>query len=232
MSTPTDQPGGSRERLLAAYQQALGHDLPNRLVAVQGLVQLLQLEEGDKLSAEGREYLEQLAALARRAHEMVRALAEVGQLVRAARSGEATSLAEAAREAGLTVNQLYPHVSIEYHFTNPAARLNVARPALYQVFVQLLRNAAQAAFGDRPLCIQVGGHEGADGAEFWVTDNGRGLTDAERCRLFEPFAGGAHDGSGKGLGLFLVRQLVDAWGGTLQVESTTGQGATFRVRIR
>src|SRR6266849_10400467 len=146
MSTPIDQPGRSRERLLAAYQQALGHELPNRLVAIQGLVQLLQLEEADNLGAGGRAYLHQLAGLSRRAHEMVRALAEVGQAVRAAQSSAPTDVADVAREAGLAVNQLYPQVCIEYHFTNPAPRLRVARPALYQVIDHLLRNAAQSAF--------------------------------------------------------------------------------------
>jgi signal transduction histidine kinase len=231
MSTPSDQFGGTRERLLAAYQQALGHELPNRLVAIQGLVQLLQLEEGEKLGPEGREYLDQLAGLSRRAHELVRALAEVGRTVRAAHSDEPAEIADVAREAGTTVNQLYPQVSIEYHFTNPAPSLRVARPALYQVFVHLLRNAAQSAFGDQPLCIDVGGRDTSEGVEFWVADDGPGLSEAERGRLFEPFAVGAQDAGGTGLGMFMVSQLVKAWGGRLDVESTVGKGTTYRVRV-
>jgi signal transduction histidine kinase len=231
MSTPIDQPGRSRERLLAAYQQALGHELPNRLVAIQGLVQLLQLEEADKLGPEGREYLDRVAGLSRRAHELVRALAEIGQAVRAAQSSEPTEIADVAREAGTAVNQLYPQVSIEYHFTNPAPRLRVARLALYQVLAHLLRHAAQAGHGDQALCINVGGQDTPTGVEFWVTDDGPGLTDAESDRLFEPFAGGAQDTAGAGLGLFLVSQLVDAWGGRLDVESKVGEGTTLRVRV-
>ena len=231
MSTSCVQSDGPKDRLLAAYQQALGHELPNRLVAIQGLVQMLQLEEADKLGAEGREYLDQLAGLSRRAHEFVRALAEVGQTVRAALSAEPAEIADVAREAGTTVNQLYPHVSIEYHFSNPAPRLRVARPALYQVFVHLLRNAAQGAFGDQPLCIGVGGGNTPEGVEFWVTDGGPGLTETERGRLFDPFAARAKDAGGTGLGMFLVSQIVDAWSGKLDVESTVGKGTTFRVRV-
>jgi two-component system NtrC family sensor kinase len=231
MSTPSDQSVGPRDRLLAAYQQALGHELPNRLVAIQGLVQLLQLEEADKLGPEGREYLDQLAGLSRRAHELVRGLAEVGQAVRAAQATEPAEIADVAREAGTTVNQLYPHVCIEYHFSNPSPRLRVARPALYHVFVHLLRNAAHAAFGDQPLCIDVGGRDTSEGVEFWVADTGRGLTETERGRLFEPFAAGAQDEGETGLGMFLVSQLVEAWGGRLDVESTVGEGTTFRVRV-
>jgi signal transduction histidine kinase len=231
MSIPIDQTESSKERLLAAYQQALGHELPNRLVAIQGLIQLLQIEENAKLSLEGREVLEQLAVSSRGAHELVRALAEVGQVVRAARATVPIPLEDVAREAGLTVKQLYPNVAIEYHFTNPPPTLPAARPALFQVFVHLVRNAAQAAFGERPLRIEVGGCETKKGVDFWVVDNGRGMTEVERSRLFGPFIVGAQDSARKGLGLFLVQQLVDTWGGTLHVKSTPGLGTTARVHL-
>ncbi len=77
--------GASADRLaplLAALQQALGHDLPNQLIAVQGLARLLELEQGERLSAEGRDYLARLAAAAARAHALV---AELAGLVRQAR---------------------------------------------------------------------------------------------------------------------------------------------------
>ncbi len=64
------------EQLRASLQKALGHDLPNQLVAVQGLVKLLELEEGERLTEEGRDYLVRLAAAARRTHETILQLAQ------------------------------------------------------------------------------------------------------------------------------------------------------------
>jgi signal transduction histidine kinase len=231
MSTPTDQSDSPHERLLAAYQQALGHELPNQLVAIQGMVRLLQTEESERVSPEGREFLTQLANAARRAHELVRGVAEVGRVLRAACGAEPLAVADVAREAGAATKQLYAAVPIEYHFTHPSPRLAVGRPALYQVFVQLLHNAAQSACGDRPVRIDVGGGEQGGHVEFWVADNGRGLSEVERRRLFEPFAPGALAGNSKGLGLFLVSQVVSTWGGTVSAESTPGRGATFRIRV-
>jgi signal transduction histidine kinase len=129
------------------------------------------------------------------------------------------------------VKQLYPTITIGYDSGDPALRIAVGRPALYQVFVQLLQNAAQAAYEDKPLHIEVGGGTSAGRAEFWVADNGRGISEAERRRLFEPFVPGPRAGIGKGLGLFLVRQITDVWGGTVDLESTPGQGATVRIRL-
>src|SRR5262245_32158836 len=57
------------ERLLACFRRAAGHDLPNQLVGLQGLLHVLELEEADRLSADGRAYLQRLVAAARRAHE-------------------------------------------------------------------------------------------------------------------------------------------------------------------
>jgi signal transduction histidine kinase len=131
----------------------------------------------------------------------------------------------------LAAKQLYPAVIIEYHFKDPSPRLAVARPALYQVFFQLLQHAVQSATGDRPPRIEVGGQEQAGHVEFWVADNGRGFSEAETRQLFEPFAQGAWADAGTALGLFLVSQVVSAWGGSLSAESTPGKGATFRIRV-
>ena len=70
--------------------------------------------------------------------------------------------------------------------------------------------------------------------ELTVADSGPGLTKAERARLFTPFERlGAKHGpvAGTGLGLALSRQLAEAMGGSIEVESEAGQGATFRVRL-
>jgi hypothetical protein len=84
-ATPSSADGVSADRLahlLAVLRQALGHDLPNQLIAVQGLARLLELEQGERLGAEGRDYLGRLAAGAAAAHARV---AELAELVRQAR---------------------------------------------------------------------------------------------------------------------------------------------------
>src|SRR5207302_9734728 len=68
-----------------------------------------------------------------------------------------------------------------------------------------------------------------------VTDTGIGIPAAELERIFEPFArvgGGAERREGSGLGLSLSRKLVEAMGGTLGVESATGRGSTFTLKLK
>jgi signal transduction histidine kinase len=217
------------DRLLACFQEALGHQLPNHLVALRGLARMLADAEGDRLDDEGRIYLERLEALAGRVDQTVRALADLGRLCREAPTGEPIVLAEVAREAGAEVNVLCNGPAVEYHFEGGLPLLSVSRRALYQVLVQLLRNAVQAAQPGRPPRVQMGARACPGGVECWVADNGRGLPPLSPERLFAPFSG--ERGEGLGLGLFLVRQMVAAWGGAIHVQSEPGQGTTFTLRI-
>src|SRR5437773_11858198 len=92
------------ERLLACIRKACNHDLSNQMVALQGMLHLLMEEEQERLSAEGREYVQRALAAARRAVDMVQTLKD---LTRWAASGEKTeqlNLAEVLREAQMEIN--------------------------------------------------------------------------------------------------------------------------------
>src|SRR5262245_65240084 len=65
------------ESLRACLRQALGHELPNQILAVQGLARVLEWEDGGRLSDAGKDYLRRLAAAAERVHGLVRTLAAV-----------------------------------------------------------------------------------------------------------------------------------------------------------
>jgi signal transduction histidine kinase len=67
-----------------------------------------------------------------------------------------------------------------------------------------------------------------DRVRFWVRDNGEGMTEDERARLFTPFTR-LHQvkAEGHGLGLSIVRRIVDKLGGDVGVESEPGAGSTF-----
>jgi signal transduction histidine kinase len=215
------------ERLLACFQKALGHELPNQLVAVQGLVQLLREEEAERLSPEGRECLQRLAGVVQRAHALVRELADVGRAVRGQDAGPGEAcLREAAQEVLAEVKQLSPAAPIEYHVLDPGTPLPFSEASLRQVLGGLLRHAVRRRAPDRPLRLEVGARN-ADGAvELWLADDGPALSPAEQRQPFEPFLG-----ADQGLGLLLSALLVDGWGGVLRVRSEPGAGTRYTAVI-
>lgn len=100
--------------------------------------------------------------------------------------------------------------------------------ALEQIMSNLLTNALTYLSPDRPGHIRVWGEAGADKTTFYVGDNGRGLAEADREKIFEPFyRSGRQDTPGEGMGLTYVQTLVRRHGGQISCQSELGQGATF-----
>jgi signal transduction histidine kinase len=96
-----------------------------------------------------------------------------------------------------------------------------------QVLLNLLENASRYAPAKAPISVDLCRH--GESARVSVHDRGPGVPAAEAGRLFDRFVrGAAATGTGGlGLGLYLCRQIVEAHGGTIGVDSSPGQGATF-----
>jgi two-component system NtrC family sensor kinase len=103
---------------------------------------------------------------------------------------------------------------------------------LGQVFLNLIVNAAQAlgSTGGAP-CIRVGTRREGARVLVEVRDNGCGIAPEHLGRLFEPFFTTKPVGTGTGLGLSICHGIVTRLGGDISVESSPGQGTTFRVLL-
>jgi signal transduction histidine kinase len=108
------------------------------------------------------------------------------------------------------------------------ARLRGRQNHLEQVLVNLFNNALDAMPSGGRLTVRSGPDDGP-AARIDVIDTGAGIPDEARERLFEPFFTTKAPGKGTGLGLFLSRKIVAAYGGELRVESAPGRGTTFSV---
>jgi PAS domain S-box-containing protein len=104
------------------------------------------------------------------------------------------------------------------------------RLALERVLLHLLGNAMKYGPG-RPVAITVSSHD--DVAELTVRDHGIGIAENQREHVFERFArlGPLQHYGGFGLGLWLVRRLVEAHGGSVEARAPAGEGAEMAVRL-
>jgi Na+/proline symporter/nitrogen-specific signal transduction histidine kinase len=105
---------------------------------------------------------------------------------------------------------------------------------LSQVLINLISNAIKYNDAPRPL-VEVGSHIEDGRYVIEVSDNGPGISRADRQRIFQKFARGQHGASeaqqGAGLGLAISRQIVERMNGTLSLAADSGQGACFRVEL-
>jgi signal transduction histidine kinase len=219
------------EQVLACLRSCLGHDMANHLVAIQGLLHILETEEGARLSAASKAYLQRIRNVAERVATLARTLADICRDGRDTQLPESQSLVQTAREVATEVTPLFSGGAIQYDFPEVPFFLTVSRGALRRVLLQLLKNAVQAGRDGERARIEIGVGESDSCRQFWIADHGRGLPADALGRLREFFSGKPWTGPGNGLGLMIVRQTVDRWGGQVLVDSEPGRGTVFTVRL-
>ncbi len=106
------------------------------------------------------------------------------------------------------------------------------RIAIEQVFSNLIENALKYVAPGRPPLVRVSGGVARGFARYEVHDNGRGIAERDRERIFELFRrAGQQDTPGEGIGLAHVRTLLRRLGGTIDCASVQGEGSTFIVEL-
>jgi signal transduction histidine kinase len=102
--------------------------------------------------------------------------------------------------------------------------------ALGQALINLVNNAIKYSRESKTIDIEVR-REGSKAVLVSVTDTGIGIPRGEQKKIFEKFFRGedslVHETKGSGLGLALVRHIMEAHGGSVEVESTPGKGSAF-----
>jgi signal transduction histidine kinase len=122
------------------------------------------------------------------------------------------------------------HAAVEVE-TTPAPPIRVRPESLRHIVLNLLDNAVKYGPTDQTVRVSVARENGS--VAIAVSDEGPGIPESERERIWRPFARGAAaaDKGGSGIGLTIVRQVAEARGGTVRVESTASGGARFVVSL-
>lgn len=216
------------ERLadLGRLAAGLAHELRNPLASMMGAQELLAQTPG--LDGEARRLIEIALRESTRLSQLVTSFLEFARPTPPRHT--ACDLAALAGET-LEAFRNDPAASrIELTQELRPARTQADPDQVRQVLWNLLLNAAQAA-GDRerPGQVRLASGEEGESAFLVVDDDGPGVPEDDRERVFLPFF--TTKQLGTGLGLANVHQIVDAHGGTIAVETAPAGGARFRVRF-
>lgn len=217
----------ARNEELAAYDYTVAHDLKNPLALVIGYAELL--EEG-RATMSDQELQKHLHTIAQHGYK-IRSIIDELLLLAGLRDMEvevrpldmASIVAETRRRLVNMIEEYRAEIILPDLW--PVA--SGYGPWVEEVWVNYLSNAIK--YGGRPPRLELGAREQADGlVRFWVCDNGPGIPPEEQPRLFSRFTrldpGRAQ---GHGLGLSIVRRIVERLGGHVEVESKVGQGSLF-----
>ncbi len=104
--------------------------------------------------------------------------------------------------------------------------------ALGQVFSNLIGNCLKYRSPERKLKIEIGGQSGGEMLHYWVRDNGLGIPESGRARLFQVFQRlHPKQAEGEGMGLAIAHRIVERHGGKIWAENNQGHGATFHFSL-
>jgi two-component system, cell cycle sensor histidine kinase and response regulator CckA len=122
-----------------------------------------------------------------------------------------------------------PDHPIVFHNRSPGDRIFADPVQLERILVNLVINARDATPDGGPIEVIVA--DGAPSVEITVRDRGTGIDPDVKNRVFDPFFTTKPKGKGTGIGLTVVRRMVDLLGGTIEIDSSLGSGTTVRVTI-
>jgi two-component system, NtrC family, sensor kinase len=207
--------------LLAA---GIAHEVGNPLAALSSLVQMLKRRGPDPYTSE------KLDLAGRQLHRIERTIRELVDFSRpASRTVTRTRIGEVVDEA-LGIAKYYQRTKERTISTEIPPNLPpvlVVRDHLTQVVLNLVLNAIDAT--DDQGHIHLQGHMDGPWIALSIQDDGRGISLADRCRLFQPFF--TTKPHGTGLGLFVSRQILEEFSGTLTFRSEPGAGSTFTIQL-
>ena len=213
----------------------IAHELRTPLSVIQGNVEAM-LDGVLPASPEELESIHQETILLNRLISDLRtlSLAEAGQLAldkQPLDMGEVvTRVAEKYR---LRAEEQNVALSVQVAPNLPRVSADAGR--IEQALVNLAENALRYGASDAGGRVTLGARAMADGVEAWVSDTGPGIAPEDLPHVFERFWRSEESRNrqtgGSGIGLALVKQLIEAHGGRVSVESTLGHGATFRVML-
>lgn len=206
---------------------SIAHEIKNPLISIQGFAKRIEkVEDGDKI----KEYAGLIDRESGRLSNVLAKLLEFSRM-----DEPKKELVDINSIVDDTVLFLEHHLTrfknvalfVEKDETLPQVEMD--RIHIQQSLVNMVMNAAQAMPDGGDVRIKTGSTGGY--IYISVTDQGAGISPEHLDRIFEPFFTTKKKGEGTGLGLSLSKRLVEASNGKIEVESTAGQGSTFKIML-
>jgi signal transduction histidine kinase len=215
---------------LEHFSYTITHDMRAPLRAMQGFAAFLQ-EECPNLGDEASEYLKNIITSARRMDRLVTDALNYNKAVRQEIAAAPVDFKKLVDEM-LPAYPLFqePHARIEIKGELPRVLANEA--GLTQCVSNLLDNAVKFARpGEQPR-VKIWAEPVEGYARIWFEDNGIGIPPDFQPRVFEMFQRGSKTHDGTGVGLALVRKVMERMGGKAGCESQVGVGSRFWLELK
>jgi signal transduction histidine kinase len=223
-------------RLKSDFVSTVSHEFKSPLTSIRQLAEMLQ--EGRVPSEERRQrYYDVLVEQSTRLSSLVANILDLARIEEGRKEFrfERVDIGELVSEVVATTQHRVGHEGyiVEARIEDALPPVRVDRDAIAQAISNLVDNAIQYSGDSKRIKLYASAGEGH--VTVAVEDFGVGIPEDEIDRVFERFYRGGHELTrtvkGSGLGLTLVKEVLEAHGGTVQVKSEPGRGSTFSIRL-
>lgn len=210
---------------LKNFAYVVSHDLKAPLRAISSLADWLSTDYADKFDDQGKEQMRLLISRVRRMDGLIDGILLYSRVGRVKETMVAVDLSRLVPEV---IDSLAPPANITVTITNPLPTVMTEPTRIQQVFQNLLSNAIK--YMDKPEGkIRIGCSTVGNQWKFSVSDNGPGIKEQHFEKIFQLFQTLAPRDrvESTGVGLALVKKIVEMYGGQVWLDSTIGEGSTF-----
>lgn len=223
----------AKSKEMESFVYMISHDLKSPLISIQGYASTLSKELGDKLSEEGKFYLERISKNTESMEELITDLLEFSRIGKITQPYKDINTGELVREICEEFKQRNEKVKFVIQESLP--NIYGERNRIIQIFSNLIDNALKYMGEQTQPLIEIGYKELEDKWQFYVKDNGIGIAEEYQNKLFQIFERIPDERTknvrGTGLGLSIVKKIVELHNGEVGVESKLGQGSKFYFTI-
>lgn len=216
---------------MESFVYTVSHDLKTPIVTIDGFVGALQEDFESLLPGEGRKYLKYMSDAAQKTESLINDLLNLSRIGRMTEQETEFPFADLVEEA---LDVLRPQIEargIEIHVQENLPLIRGERKRLGQAMDNLMNNAVKYIGKDNPSPrIEVGIEERDAQRIFFVRDNGIGIEKRyfdKIFQIFERLPAARQAGEGTGMGLSIVKRIIEHHGGNIWLTSEPGKGTTF-----
>jgi PAS domain S-box-containing protein len=214
---------------LESFAYVVSHDLKAPLRAIASLSNWLAEDYKDKLDEEGQETLNLIIQRSKRMDGLINGILNYSRVGRRTEEAKLVELDTVVNDA-ITLVSPPEHVTVTVETKLPTIVCDQTR--IYEVFQNLISNAVK--YMDKPKGeIRVGCVDDGRLYTFYVSDNGPGIEEEYFNKIFQMFQTlhSRDEVESTGVGLTIVKKIVEMYGGTIWLESKIGEGSTFRFTL-
>jgi len=217
---------------LRSFIYTISHDLKSPLGALYGFADVLQNSYKYQLDEKGQDYLNMILVNSELMHRMIDGVLELSRIGRVLGPRTKFSTRRLLNELTAILDYQLKKKGVTLDYPKKMPIIYADRERIATVFQNLLTNSIKFSSPEREPRICINWKEQADDYLFWISDNGIGISAPDQKYVFDLFRKlGGEQFNGTGVGLTIVKKILEYHGGKIWVESELDVGTTFYFTI-